>query len=116
MLRFAVLLLALLFAGSAFGQQSDDLQARTFKYFMTRANNGDKNAQFIVGNRYAAGLGVKRDLDEAYIWYAKAAEQGHEVAKEKLERRNRAAREAEKAVQQAAAAWRLTGGGLLPVP
>lgn len=104
MLRFAVLLLALLFAGSAFGQQTDDLQARTFKYFMTRANNGDMNAQFIIGNRYASGQGVKRDLDKAYTWYAKAAEQGHEVAKEKLERRNRAAQEAEKAVQQAAAA------------
>lgn len=37
---------------------------------------GDPNAQFIIGEMYYNGLGVKKDHAEAAIWIRKAAEQG----------------------------------------
>ena len=38
---------------------------------------GEPNAQFIIGEMYYYGLGVKEDHAEAIIWFRKAAEQGH---------------------------------------
>ena len=40
----------------------------------------DAEAQFLLGQCYAIGRGVKRDKIEAVKWYFKAAEQGHAVA------------------------------------
>lgn len=37
----------------------------------------DSEAQFKIGLTYAQGLGIKKDLDEAVLWYRMAAEQGH---------------------------------------
>jgi len=37
---------------------------------------GESNAQFIIGEMYYNGLGVKKDHAEAAIWIRKAAEQG----------------------------------------
>jgi TPR repeat protein len=38
---------------------------------------GEPNAQFIIGEMYYNGLGVKEDHAEAIIWVRKAAKQGH---------------------------------------
>ena len=43
-------------------------------HFCKEAN--DPNAQFIVGEMYYNGLGVKKNHTEAAIWIRKAAEQG----------------------------------------
>lgn len=40
------------------------------------AMNGDPAAQYEVGQRYAAGRGVARDLAEALRWYMRAASRG----------------------------------------
>jgi hypothetical protein len=37
----------------------------------------DPNAQYIIGEMYYYGLGVKEDHTEAIIWFRKAAEKGH---------------------------------------
>src|SRR5258708_4216986 len=37
---------------------------------------GDANAQLQLAQRYDAGDGVSRDLNEAFIWYQRAAESG----------------------------------------
>jgi len=38
---------------------------------------GEPNAQYIIGEMYYYGLGVKEDYAEAAIWFRKAAEQGN---------------------------------------
>ena len=38
---------------------------------------GAPNAQYIIGEMYYHGLGVKEDYAEAAIWFRKAAKQGH---------------------------------------
>ena len=44
------------------------------------ADQGDAQAQFELGFRYAHGYGVSRDDQEAVKWYRQAAEQGHASA------------------------------------
>ena len=41
---------------------------------------GEPNAQYIIGEMYYNGLGVKEDHAEAAIWFRKAAEQGNSEA------------------------------------
>jgi serine/threonine protein kinase len=44
------------------------------------AHQGNADAQFQLGQRYAGGLDVKRDKKEALQWFKKAAAQGHAPA------------------------------------
>ena len=44
------------------------------------ANQGNADAQFNLGQAYKLGRGVPADLNQAEIWYGKAAWQGHEQA------------------------------------
>jgi hypothetical protein len=44
---------------------------------LARANGGDAAAQVLVGESYAAGKSVARDLIEAAKWYKKAADTGN---------------------------------------
>ena len=43
-------------------------------------------AQCNLGYCYYFGQGVPKDYSEAVKWYRKAAEQGHEYAKERLQK------------------------------
>ena len=43
-----------------------------------RASTGDAGAQFLLGELYEIGHLVQKNNIEAYIWYFKAANQGHE--------------------------------------
>jgi len=45
-----------------------------------KAEKGDAQAQYILGNCYGNGLGVAKDKVEAVKWYRKAADQGHAKA------------------------------------
>ena len=49
-----------------------------------KAKKGDVTSQIAVANAYAAGDGVKLDLDKAAKWYYAAAKQGNKIAKVKL--------------------------------
>lgn len=49
-----------------------------------KAKKGDVTSQIAVANAYAAGDGVKLDLDKAAKWYYAAAKQGNKIATVKL--------------------------------
>lgn len=44
------------------------------------ADEGIAFAQFVLGNLYGYGIGIKEDEKEAFIWWQKAAEQGYAKA------------------------------------
>jgi hypothetical protein len=48
--------------------------------FRVRAEQGDAQAQYRLGNMYFYGRGVPRDNDEALRWYRKSADQGYAAA------------------------------------
>ena len=52
----------------------------------SRANQGDADAQFQLGKRYAAGDGVKLDPVQSYKWFKLAQNGGHDKAEEALEK------------------------------
>ena len=47
-----------------------------FKRFLEAAKAGDLGAQFMLGNLYSDGDGVKKDRDAALYWYRKAYRRG----------------------------------------
>lgn len=53
-------------------------------FFRGLAQQGDAEAQFILGGCYDWGEGVNKDLQQAVTWYGKAAEQGHAIAQQYL--------------------------------
>ncbi|HEY0610848.1 MAG TPA: tetratricopeptide repeat protein, partial [Chitinophaga sp.] len=48
-----------------------------FASWRAAAESGHKRAQFYLGTCYDNGLGVDKDIPEAFKWYMKAARQGH---------------------------------------
>lgn len=48
------------------------------------AEQGDVDAQYMLGDFYANGEGVKQDYEKAIEWTKKAADQGHIMAKLQL--------------------------------
>lgn len=55
-----------------------------FKHYYKAAAFGDAKGEFYVGYMYENGLGVPSDRSEAIKWYRKAAEKGHDGAKDRL--------------------------------
>ncbi len=103
MSRFAIALFCALFALPAYARPNESVQTQIFQYFMAKAQNGDPNAEYIVGTLYETGKGVQKDDKEAKKWYGKAAAQGNQLAKDKLDHTARAAQEAARAKEIAAA-------------
>lgn len=101
MSRIGIVLMCALVMLPLSARASDDVQARIFQYFLTKAQAGDANAEFIVGNRYETGNGVLQDRKKAYEWYQKAAAQGNQPAQDMLDGRKRAQEAAEKSKQDA---------------
>jgi GAF domain-containing protein len=58
--------------------------ATDFETLLKLANEGDPNAQFVLGARYATGEDVKQDYSESVRWFTLAAEQGHVIAQATL--------------------------------
>ncbi|WP_096360071.1 tetratricopeptide repeat protein [Sulfuricaulis limicola] len=65
----------------------DDADERLFKVQLAMAEKGESRAQYYLGEMHEQGLGTRQDVDEAFKWYAKAAEQGDAMAKRKLAHR-----------------------------
>jgi TPR repeat protein len=65
----------------------DDADERLFKVQLAMAEKGESRAQYYLGEMHEQGLGTKQDVDEAFKWYAKAAEQGDSLALRKLTHR-----------------------------
>ncbi len=55
-----------------------------FTQLQTKAENGDPNAQLLLGDMYRVGDNVKQDYEKTAHWYRKAAEQGIAEAQFKL--------------------------------
>lgn len=49
-----------------------------------KAENGNANAQYDLGDRFYDGLGVAQDYSEAAFWFGRAAENGHAQAQTNL--------------------------------
>ena len=58
--------------------------ALVFTFAVPLAEQGDVQAQYILGYMYNEGLGVRQDYAEALRWYRMAAEQGHVKAQHNL--------------------------------
>jgi len=66
-------------------QYGQDYRLAVYSY-RKAADQGDADAQFMLGWCYENGLGVERDYDQAQAWYQKAADQGHQFAMVGLKR------------------------------
>lgn len=71
-----------LIAGLAAFEAND--YANAFKLLKPLADQGDAEAQCIIGNMYDLGLGLERDIIKAVEWYRKSAEQGYGLASNNL--------------------------------
>lgn len=90
-------------------------EADAAREFLEAAQAGIPKAQYFLGNAYAAGLGVERNLALAIAWWVRAADQEVSQAKEALAhlrqmavRGGARARDEARAAQQAFAEYRRT--------
>jgi len=92
MYRFIFLFLLLITAGglgswfiagkiNSFSGARMPVESRTL---LSRAGAGDINAEYKLGEAYRLGQGFEKDIPQAFKWYARAAEQGHNGARYKL--------------------------------
>ncbi len=61
----------------AYGAYNKGDYSTAYKLFKALADQGEAEAQFLLGVMYAGGQGVPKDDAEAVKWYRKAADQGH---------------------------------------
>ena len=57
-------------------EKDDKNQDKDFKGYLKKAENGDPEAQYKIGEMYDEGQEVKEDKEKAFKWYMKSAEQG----------------------------------------
>lgn len=55
-----------------------------FEWYLQAAEKDDSTATLMVAFAYEAGIGVKKNLAECFMWYTKAACLGNKMAKERL--------------------------------
>jgi len=60
------------------------LNDKVFGFKLRQAEKGIVESQYSVGERFEVGLGVKRDLQQAFHWFKKAAEAGNARAQFKV--------------------------------
>ena len=70
----AVIVLATLSAAGCLGDSQSDTPRPSVEELIERAEGGDAQALFELGNRHADGDGVARDNVLAYMWFGLAAE------------------------------------------
>lgn len=58
--------------------------ANAFELLKPLAEQGNAEAQCIIGNMYDLGLGLEKNILEAVEWYKKSSEQGYGVASNNL--------------------------------
>jgi TPR repeat protein len=72
----------LFFENPVFAQDNPDKQL--FQAQEQLAKKGRPDAQYYLGEMYEHGLGTTQNLDNAFKWYKKSADQGNRLAKRKL--------------------------------
>ena len=58
----------------------------TWRLFVATARQGSTLAEYYLGYIYHHGTAVKKNDDEAFIWYTRAAVKGHVYAIDTLEK------------------------------
>ena len=58
--------------------------AKAFAILRPFADQGEPEAQCIIGSLYQFGWGVQKDIQEAIRWYIRSSEQGYGVASNNL--------------------------------
>lgn len=53
---------------------------------MQKAQNGDADSQYELGNLYQNGEGVEMDIEKAIEWWQKAAKNGHKKASDLIKK------------------------------
>ena len=74
---FAAFIITPAFAGVHSEVPTAKVSSKSVKSYMKSAENGDKVAQFQLGECYREGLGVKKDEKKAFTYYKKSADQGY---------------------------------------
>ncbi|MBW8743230.1 MAG: sel1 repeat family protein [Sphingomonas sp.] len=78
------LVAALLLAAAGAAMVAPARAASDLNALQARAQAGDAEAQFQMGEAYRAGKGVAADQEAAIMWYRRATAQGHIRASEEL--------------------------------
>ncbi len=73
------------FACAALAAHAEAPASRDFQNTKVLALKSDLASQFRLAEMYDKGIGTERDEALAYLWYRKAAGQGHGEAKQRLE-------------------------------
>ncbi len=63
---------------------ADDAWSDVFHFQTKMAESGNVSAQFILGEMYEQGRGVKQDYNKALEWYDKAQKNGHADAADRI--------------------------------
>ncbi len=108
---YLVFLFFILFNLPIFAGNLEDADERLFQVQLTLAQKGDARAQYYLGEMHEQGLGTKQNANEAFKWYAKAAEGGDPMAKRKLSLRP----EIESEIQKDQAAEAIIKASIAPV-
>ena len=66
-------------------ESSAQIPASLVNMWKKQANQGNADAQFLLGNAYYTGNGVEQDYNEAISWWHKAAAQGNTSAQKALD-------------------------------
>lgn len=64
--------------------QIEKFPEKAYNLMLEAANANDSEAQYYMGLFYEEGFSVRKNRDQAIVWYKKAAENGDEDAKAKL--------------------------------
>lgn len=78
--RTAITFICVIFMQMATAEEADNSWDQVFSFQKRLAQQGNVKAQFILGEMYEKGRGVKRDPDTAILWYRKAEKNGNKKA------------------------------------
>ncbi|MDH5649126.1 MAG: hypothetical protein OEY67_05670, partial [Gammaproteobacteria bacterium] len=93
MSRLAIAIITMFAIFPAYAAESQEVEAEIFKNYLAQAKEGDVTAQFVVARRLEKGIGTPKNIDEAFVWYRKAAEKGHPLAQFIVDSQKPAAKE-----------------------
>jgi septal ring factor EnvC (AmiA/AmiB activator) len=90
MTKLLIAVVSLVFLSGLDAARADELDPFSVKLFQAQlalAEQGRPQAQYYLAEMHLQGLGTKQDVDQAMVWYAKAAAQGLAEARRKLEQK-----------------------------
>jgi len=83
-IKIMLLFLCVIFIGFSLPVSAESYSSSVFKFQHAMAKNGRVESQYKLGNMYASGRGVQKDLIIATEWYEKSAQQNYLPAKNRL--------------------------------